>query len=79
MMATIASHTSRIKTRNEVNWAIDSFVNDRPYARFLAVPICSEESDCHQTAVQMSHSYVNGIINEIVKPYVLDDDQNPKD
>ncbi|RHZ63196.1 hypothetical protein CDV55_106194 [Aspergillus turcosus] len=72
LVSTVASHTTHITRKDEVNWSIGDVMSDRPYICSLAVPICSPEGECHRAATMMMQTYVEGIRDGSIKPKSLE-------
>ncbi|KAF7121863.1 hypothetical protein CNMCM5793_009417 [Aspergillus hiratsukae] len=72
LVSTVASHTTHITRKDEVNWSIGDVMSDRPYICSLAVPICSPEGECHRAATMMMQTYVEGIRDGSIEPKSLD-------
>ncbi|RHZ48005.1 uncharacterized protein CDV56_104922 [Aspergillus thermomutatus] len=72
LVSTVASHTTHITRRDEIDWSVGDVMSDRPYICSLAVPICSPEGECHQAAAKMMQTYIEGIRDGSIKPKALD-------
>ncbi|KAG2006467.1 hypothetical protein GB937_008614 [Aspergillus fischeri] len=72
LVSTVASHTSHVTRRDEIDWSVGDVMSDRPYICSLAVPICSSEGECHRAATRMMEMYIDGIRDGSIKPKALD-------
>lgn len=71
LISTIASHADGITRMDEMNWSIGSFLGDRPYICALAIPICSDQGECHRVATQRTQQYIEDIIDGVIPPRSL--------
>jgi endogenous inhibitor of DNA gyrase (YacG/DUF329 family) len=78
LVSTVASHTTHITRRDEMDWSVGGVMSDRPYICSLAVPICSPEGECHTAATRMMQTYIEGIRDGSIKPKALDELETPE-
>ncbi|PKX91726.1 uncharacterized protein P174DRAFT_453008 [Aspergillus novofumigatus IBT 16806] len=78
LVSTVASHTTHITRRDEIDWSVGDVMSDRPYICALAVPVCSSEGECHRAATKMMQTYIEGIRDGSIKSKALDELETPE-
>lgn len=68
LMSVIASHTSHITDKAEIDWSIGNIPNEHPYVCTLAVPVCDVDAECSRVAAVKAQAYIDAIVEERMKP-----------
>lgn len=67
LMSIIASHTTHITQRREVDWSIGNIADEKPYVCTLAVPVCVQDAECSRAATNKIQAYIDAILEGSVK------------
>ena len=70
LLSVIATHTSHVTEKAEVDWCIGNIPNTHPYVCTLAVPVCSADADCSRVAEVKAQAYIDAIVDGRMMPGV---------
>ncbi|RJE21350.1 hypothetical protein PHISCL_06307 [Aspergillus sclerotialis] len=68
LISVIASHTSHITDKAEIDWSIGNIPNEHPYVCTLGVPVCDAEAECSRVAAVKAQAYIDAILEGRMKP-----------
>lgn len=68
LMSIIASHTTHITEKAELDWSIGNMPNEKPYVCTLAVPVCAADGECSRVAAVKIQAYIDAILEGRIRP-----------